>query len=98
VSCPHATRTRGTVAQVGLHVAHASFDPMELAERELSIVGTWAYSVHECPRITAQVASGAFPVERVVSARIGLDETVSERFDVLIDPAADQVKVLVEPD
>jgi (R,R)-butanediol dehydrogenase/meso-butanediol dehydrogenase/diacetyl reductase len=97
VACLAATRTRGTIAQVGLHVAPASFDPMELAERELSIVGTWAYSVHEWPRIMAQVAAGRFPVERVVSDRIGLADTVTRGFDVLTDPAGDQIKVLVAP-
>lgn len=95
-ACLGATRTRGTVAQVGLHVAEASFDPMSLAERELSIVGTWAYSVHDWPRITAQVASGAFPVERVITDRIALEGIVSDGFDVLTDPAGDQIKILVE--
>lgn len=95
-ACLGAARTRGTVAQVGLHVADASFDPMSLAERELSIVGTWAYSVHDWPRITSQVASGAFPVERVVTARIGLGEIVRDGFEVLTDPEGDQIKILVE--
>lgn len=96
-ACLAATRPRGTVAQVGLHVKDASFDPMRLAERELSLVGTWCYPVHEWPRVTAQVASGAFPVEKVVSARIPLAETVTGGFDVLTDPAGDQVKILVQP-
>ena len=96
-ACLAALRPRGVVAQVGLHVDKASFDPMALAERELSIVGTWAYSVHEWPRITSQIASGAFPVERVVSDRIPLEATVTHGFDVLTDPSGDQVKVLVEP-
>jgi (R,R)-butanediol dehydrogenase/meso-butanediol dehydrogenase/diacetyl reductase len=95
--CLRAVRTRGAVAQVGLHVAPASFDPMALAERELSIVGTWAYSVHDWPRVTSQVASGAFPVERVVSDKVPLDAAVSKGFDVLTDPDGDQVKILVEP-
>lgn len=96
-SCLEAVRKRGTVAQVGLHVSPASFDPMMLAEREITIVGTWAYSVHDWPRITGQVASGAFPVERVVSDRISLEATVSDGFQVLTDPAGDQVKILVAP-
>jgi (R,R)-butanediol dehydrogenase/meso-butanediol dehydrogenase/diacetyl reductase len=96
-TCLAATRARGTVAQVGLHIKPATFDPMALAEREISIVGTWAYSVHEWPRITGQVASGAFPVERVVSDRIPLAEIVTRGFDVLTDPAGDQVKILVAP-
>ena len=70
---------------------------MPLAEREISIVGTWAYSVHDWPRITTQVATGAFPVERIVTDRIALDETVTRGFDVLVDPAGDHIKILVEP-
>ena len=96
-TCLEAVRARGTVAQVGLHVRPAAFEPMRLAERELSLVGTWCYPVHEWPRITAQVASGAFPVERVVTDRIGLDDTVTRGFDALADPASDHLKILVQP-
>ena len=64
-TCLDGVRTRGTVTQVGLHLKPVFFDPMRLAEREISIVGTWAYSVHEWPRTTGQITSGAFPVERV---------------------------------
>jgi (R,R)-butanediol dehydrogenase / meso-butanediol dehydrogenase / diacetyl reductase len=95
-TCLGATRTRGTVAQVGLHVRPASFDAMELAERELTLVGTWAYSVHDWPRITSQVSSGAFPVERVVTSKIPLEDIVPEGFDALVDVNGDQIKVLVE--
>jgi (R,R)-butanediol dehydrogenase/meso-butanediol dehydrogenase/diacetyl reductase len=97
-TCLGATRSGGAVAQVGLHVRDASFDAMELARRELTLVGVWCYPVHDWPRITSQVASGAFPVERVVSDRISLSETVTSGFDALIDPKGDQIKILVEPD
>ena len=92
-----AVRTRGTVAQVGLHVAPAAIDPMRLAEREITLVGTWAYDVHEWPRYMAQVASGAFPVEKVITDKIGIDDVVTRGFDVLTDPTADQIKILVAP-
>jgi (R,R)-butanediol dehydrogenase/meso-butanediol dehydrogenase/diacetyl reductase len=94
-TCLSATRTGGTVAQVGLHVTAAEFDAMALAERELSLVGSWCYSVHEWPRIMRQVAAGRFPVERVVSRQIPLEKTVPEGFDELLDPDGDQIKVLV---
>jgi (R,R)-butanediol dehydrogenase/meso-butanediol dehydrogenase/diacetyl reductase len=90
-----AVRTRGTVAQVGLHVKDAAIDPMRLSEREITLVGTWAYNVHEWPRYMAQVASGAFPVEKVVTDQIGLDDVVTKGFDVLTDPSGDQIKILV---
>lgn len=92
-----AVRTRGTIAQVGLHVKDAAIDPMRLSEREITLVGTWAYDVHEWPRYMAQVASGAFPVEKVVTDKIGLDDVVTKGFDVLTDPSGDQIKILVNP-
>jgi (R,R)-butanediol dehydrogenase/meso-butanediol dehydrogenase/diacetyl reductase len=90
-----AVRTRGTVAQVGLHVKDAAIDPMRLSEREITRTGTWAYNVHEWPRYMAQVASGAFPVEKVVTDKIGLHDVVTKGFDVLTDPSGDQIKILV---
>lgn len=92
-----AVRTRGTVAQVGLHVAPAAIDPMRLAEREITLVGTWAYDVHEWPRYMAQVASGAFVVEKIITDKIGLEDVVTGGFEVLTDPTADQIKILVAP-
>jgi len=67
---------------------------MALAEHEISLIGTWAYPVHDWPRITAQVASGKLPVDRVVTAQIELDQVVSDGFDVLVDPCGDQIKIL----
>jgi (R,R)-butanediol dehydrogenase / meso-butanediol dehydrogenase / diacetyl reductase len=94
-ACLDGTRARGTISQVGLHVEDAAFNAMDLAERELTLVGNWCYSVHDWPRITAMVASGAFPVERAVSDRTTLEETVEAGFERLIDPEGDQIKILV---
>jgi (R,R)-butanediol dehydrogenase/meso-butanediol dehydrogenase/diacetyl reductase len=91
----YSVRTRGTVAQVGLHTKPAAIDGMRLSEREITLVGTWAYDVHAWPRYMEQVASGAFPVEKVITAKIGLDEVVTGGFEVLTDPNADQIKILV---
>jgi (R,R)-butanediol dehydrogenase/meso-butanediol dehydrogenase/diacetyl reductase len=96
-TCLSATRTGGTIGQIGLHVKDAEFDAMALAERELSIVGSWCYSVNEWPRIMRQVAGGRFPVERVISRQIPLERTVGEGFEELLDPEGDQIKVLVQP-
>lgn len=90
-----SVRTRGTVAQVGLHVHPAAVDGMRLSEKEITLVGTWAYDVHAWPRYMEQVASGVFPVEKVITSKIPLDEVVTSGFAVLTDPAADQIKILV---
>jgi len=42
------------------------------------------------------IAGGPVPVQKVVSARIGLQETVPVGFDGLVDPAGDALKILVE--
>lgn len=95
-ACLAAVRPRGTVAQVGLHMAPAAIDALSLAQRELKLVGTWGYSVHDWPRIIAQVASGALPIERVVTDQIALDGIV-DGFEALVNPASDQLKILVDP-
>jgi (R,R)-butanediol dehydrogenase / meso-butanediol dehydrogenase / diacetyl reductase len=94
--CVMATRRAGTVAQTGLHVGPAEVRPMVWSENDLTIVGTWCYRVYDWQRIAALIQSGAFPVERVITGRIGMDETVPGGFDVLINPEGSAVKILVE--
>ncbi|MGU3431942.1 zinc-binding dehydrogenase [Actinomycetes bacterium M1A6_2h] len=90
-----SVRSAGTVAQVGLHVKPATIDPMELSNRDLTLVGTWCYPVHDWPRIIALVASGRFPVEKVVTDIIDVENIVSGGFDRLLDPSGDAQKLLV---
>lgn len=94
-ACLSATRARGVVAQVGLHVKDVSIDVVDLTEREIALIGVYAYPVTSFPEVAAQVASGALPVERIVTSRIGLDEVVSKGFDALADPAGGDVKILL---
>lgn len=95
-ACVHATRSRGTVAQTGLHVAPATIDAFELALREITLVGTWCYPVTDFPRIIALLASGKMSGSAAVTATIGIDETVNG-FERLIDPAGGDVKILIDP-
>ncbi|GGG16207.1 zinc-binding dehydrogenase [Rhodococcoides trifolii] len=90
-----SVRSAGTVAQVGLHVKPATIDPMELSNRDLTLVGTWCYPVFDWPRIIALVASGRFPVEKVVTEIIDVENIVSGGFDRLLDPDGDAQKLLV---
>jgi len=41
-------------------------------------------------------ASGKYPIEKMVSSVIDIDDVVTKGFDVLIDPKGDQMKVLVQ--
>jgi (R,R)-butanediol dehydrogenase/meso-butanediol dehydrogenase/diacetyl reductase len=94
--CIAATRRAGTVVQTGLHVGPATVEPMLWSLNDLTIEGTWCYRVYDFQRIADLIQSGAFPVERVVTAEIGMDAVVRDGFDVLIDPAGAAIKILVE--
>jgi (R,R)-butanediol dehydrogenase/meso-butanediol dehydrogenase/diacetyl reductase len=89
-------RSHGTAAQVGLHVRPATIDPMALSNRDLSLIGTWCYPVYDFPRITALVATGRYPVEKVLTEVIPVDDIVARGFDRLLDPDGDAQKLLVK--
>jgi len=64
------------------------------ALNDLTIVGSWCYGVNDWPRITAQIATGRLPVERVITDRLSIDQATSG-FERLTTAGADDMKVLV---
>ncbi len=90
-----AVRSAGTVTQTGLHTRPASIDPMAIAQREITYNGTWCYPLHDWPRVIDLIARRGLPVEKVVTAEIGVADLVEKGFEVLLSPTGQQVKVLV---
>lgn len=90
-----SVRSGGRISQTGLHTKPASIDPMALSEREITLAGTWCFPVTDWPRIIDLIARSRFPVEKVVTAKISMADTVSQGFDALLSPTGEQVKVLV---
>jgi len=90
-----AVRSAGRISQTGLHTKPASIDPMVLAEHDVTLAGTWCYPVTDWPRIIGLVASGRYPVDKVVTAQIAMDDIVAQGFETLLSPTGDQVKLLV---
>lgn len=88
-------RKRGTVVQTGLHTKPAEIDAMDLAFKDVTLVGSWCWYLTDWDRIVRLVASGKYPVGKAVTAVVGLDDVVTAGFDVLVDPTGDQLKVLV---
>jgi (R,R)-butanediol dehydrogenase / meso-butanediol dehydrogenase / diacetyl reductase len=93
--CIKAVRRQGVVVQVGLHTRPATVDPMLWALKDISIEATWCYPVQIWPRIIKMIESGLFPVEKVVTAEIAVQDVVERGFDALLDPKATNLKVLV---
>lgn len=93
--CVSAVRGNGTVVQTGLHTGPASVDPMAWCLKDIRIEATWCYPVQAWPRVARLVATGRFPIERVVSSTTTIERVVEDGFDRLIDPTGDELKVLV---
>jgi (R,R)-butanediol dehydrogenase/meso-butanediol dehydrogenase/diacetyl reductase len=94
-ACADAVRRQGKVVQVGLHIKRASIDAMLWALKDITLEATWCYPVQIWPRIARLIASGAFPVEKVITARIPAEDVVAKGFEALLDPAGTQLKILV---
>ena len=95
-TCCDAVRNQGTAAQVGLHVKKASVDPALWALKDITIEATWCYPVTMWPRIIGMVQRGVYPLHKIISAQIMADDIVEKGFKTLLDPAGNQMKVLVK--
>jgi (R,R)-butanediol dehydrogenase/meso-butanediol dehydrogenase/diacetyl reductase len=91
-----AVRSAGRISQTGLHTRAASIEPMKLSEHDITLTGTWCYPVTDWPRIVDLIGRRGLPVEKVVTAQVPMDDAVAKGFEVLLDPAGDQVKVLID--
>ena len=94
-ACVDAVRRQGTVVQVGLHIKRASIDAMQWALKDITVEATWCYPVQIWPRIARLIASGEFPVEKVITARIDAADVVAKGFEALLDPAGNHLKIVV---
>jgi len=91
-----STRRSGKVVQTGLHTKPATIDAMTMAAHDITFYGSWCWYLTDWPRIIRLISSGKYPVEKVISTVVPVDDVVKKGFDILIDPKGDQMKVLVE--
>ena len=94
-ACAQSVRRQGRVVQVGLHMKPASVDAMLWALKDITVEATWCYPTQIWPRIARMVASGNFPIEKVITSRIAAEDVVEKGFDALLDPAGKHLKILV---
>ncbi|MFN0114041.1 MAG: 2,3-butanediol dehydrogenase [Paracoccaceae bacterium] len=94
-ACAEAVRRQGRVVQTGLHLKRTSIDAMLWALKDITLEATWCYPVQVWPRIARLIASGAFPVEKVITSRIDVADVVSKGFEALLDPSGNNLKIVV---
>lgn len=95
-ACMEVVKPGGRVVQTALHVKPASISAEMMAVKDLTLSGTWCYPVYDFPRVVSLVATGRWPVDRVVSSVIPLRQVVQGGFESLIRRGSGEVKVLIE--
>jgi len=96
--CVEATKRTGTIAQVGLFVERPKIDMFRICEKGLNLVGCWGNAITLGPRLVAMIASGRFPVEKIITGRVSLQDAVSSGFDALTANDNDHLKILINMD
>jgi len=94
-ACVASVRRAATVAVIALHLGDRTTAPEGWVWRDLTVAGVWSFKIWDTPRILAQIAAGALPVENVVTSKIAMRDIVRDGIERLADPAGDQVKILV---
>jgi (R,R)-butanediol dehydrogenase / meso-butanediol dehydrogenase / diacetyl reductase len=95
-ACVDAVRKRGVVVQVGLHAGEAPINWFNVVYKDIDIRGSWAYPGQLWPRVMRLISSGQIPARKVVTKTVSLDTAIKDGFDVLLDPAGSQLKILID--
>jgi (R,R)-butanediol dehydrogenase/meso-butanediol dehydrogenase/diacetyl reductase len=96
-----STLAGGNVTVVSVFEDTAEIHPNEIVLNGRSLTGTLAYqggprSAEDFGAVIDMFESGDLDPEALISSRIGLDGTVEDGFEALLDPEREEVKILVE--
>jgi (R,R)-butanediol dehydrogenase/meso-butanediol dehydrogenase/diacetyl reductase len=94
-TCTALTRPQGTVVQVGILYDDIPVNTFEWLLKDLTIRASLAYETTIWPRIMSMMQGRNFPVERMIDARIGLEDVVQKGFLPLVANDEPLLKVLV---
>ncbi|HEX5191986.1 MAG TPA: alcohol dehydrogenase catalytic domain-containing protein [Solirubrobacteraceae bacterium] len=89
-------RPSGVVVQTGVPASPPTLDLRSLMLRGLSIVASVGYPLSCWPTVMDEVASGRYPVQRILSGEVALDDGLTGVFERLLDPAGDALKVVID--
>jgi (R,R)-butanediol dehydrogenase/meso-butanediol dehydrogenase/diacetyl reductase len=95
-ACVDAVRRQGTVVQIGLQTSPVEVNPLIWVFKDIIVRGSICYPGDSWPRVMAMIASGLFPVEKIVTSIVPLEDAIPRGFKPLLDPAGDQLKVLLQ--
>jgi len=91
-----AVRRGGTVVQIGLQTQPVTLDLLPLTFGDIILRGSICYPCDSWPKVMATIASGAFPVERIVTSVVPLRDAITRGFDRLLVPRGAELKVVLD--
>jgi threonine dehydrogenase-like Zn-dependent dehydrogenase len=93
-----AVRNRGTVLGLALWETKAVIDPNEIVRKQINYVGILPYVPGDFQEVINAVADGRIhQPERLISAKIPVEDVVSKGFQALLNNKSNTIKVLVKP-
>lgn len=92
-----AVRRGGVVVDVGLWMERADVNLNKILAREISLVGSMAYSGEFAEVVAALADGGLGDVGRMITRRVSLDEAIVAGFGALVADKGQHVKILVHP-
>ncbi len=86
----------GTIALVGMLDEPVPISQLNVMLKEAVIRGSFAYRPKDFDEAVAMLASGAVPVEHLVTSRRPLEDA-AECFEELLTPGTSELKILLQP-
>jgi (R,R)-butanediol dehydrogenase/meso-butanediol dehydrogenase/diacetyl reductase len=95
-ACVDAVRRQGTVVQIGLQTSPVTVNPLVWVFKDIIVRGSICYPSDSWPRVMAMIATGLFPVEKIVTSIVPLEDAIPLGFKRLLDPSGEELKVLLK--
>lgn len=93
-----SVRKTGTIVQLALWETQPTFDPNDIVMKQITYFGAIPYVPGDFREVIDAISDGRIKQpERLISARISMEDTVSKGFEALLNNKDQNVKILVEP-
>jgi threonine dehydrogenase-like Zn-dependent dehydrogenase len=89
-------RSRGVIVAMGVLEEPVTISQLLLLVKEAQIRGSFAYAKADFEQAIELIAAGTVPVDELVTSVVEL-ERAEEMFGALLDPAGEELKVLLAP-
>jgi (R,R)-butanediol dehydrogenase/meso-butanediol dehydrogenase/diacetyl reductase len=94
--CVMALTPGGAVSVPSVHKGESTVDLRSLTRKPVSIIGSLGYTRDAWHRTIDLIEKGRYPVEQIVTSRIGRDAIIADGFEALSDGERGELKVLVD--